>query len=98
MPIDRRRALLVLITGAFALPAAAGSVRKSPNRFARGLLWRVARPGVAPSYVFGTIHLADPRVLDFPEPVTLALSRSLKLRIDALEGIEKQGYRVERAY
>lgn len=76
MPIDRRRALLVLIACAFAPPAAAGSIRKSPNRFARGLLWRVARPGVAASYVFGTIHLADPRVLDIPEPVTRALSLS----------------------
>ena len=76
MAIDRRRALLLLVAGAFALPAAAGPAGKSPHRFARGLLWRCARPRVWPSHVFGTIHLADPRVLDFPEPVRLALSRS----------------------
>lgn len=82
MLIDRRRALLMLLAGVFALPAAAGSVGKSPNRFARGLLWRVSRSGVAPSHVFGTIHLADPRVLDFPKPVTLALSRSRRFFLE----------------
>ena len=83
MPIDRRQALLLLIAGAFVLPAAAGSVRKSPHRFARGLLWRVARTRVAPSHVYGTIHLADPRVLDVPEPVRLALSRSRRYLMEA---------------
>jgi hypothetical protein len=76
MAIERRRVLLILIAGALALPAAAGTVPGPSTRFARGLLWRVARPRVAPSHVFGTIHLADPRVLDIPEPVTRALSRS----------------------
>ena len=97
MPIDRRRALLLLIAGAFALPAAAGSVRKSPNRFVRGLLWRVARPGVAPSHVFGTIHLADPRVLDFPEPVTLALSRSRRYFMETLHGAPERSRFFEAA-
>lgn len=35
-----------------------------PNR--RGLLWKVDKDGVAPSYLFGTIHLSDPRVLTLP--------------------------------
>lgn len=76
MPNQCRRALLLLIAGVLALPAAADPVPRSSTRFARGLLWRVARPGVAPSHVFGTIHLADPRVLEIPESVTRALSIS----------------------
>lgn len=78
MKIDRRRVLVLLIAGAIALPAAArtGPRSPAPSRFARGLLWRVARADAAASHVFGTIHLADPRVLDIPEPVTRALSRS----------------------
>lgn len=76
MPNHRRRELLVLIACSLALPTAAAATPKASTRFARGLLWRFVRPGVAPSYVFGTIHLADPRVLDIPEPVTRALSRS----------------------
>jgi hypothetical protein len=34
-----------------------------------GLLWRVQRDGGPRSYVFGTIHVDDPRVLDLPKTV-----------------------------
>jgi uncharacterized protein YbaP (TraB family) len=29
----------------------------------KGLLWKIEKPGVKPSYLFGTMHLTDPRVL-----------------------------------
>ncbi len=45
-------------------------------RFSRGLLWRVSKPGIAASYVFGTIHFADPRVLLIPDPVRQALAQA----------------------
>jgi uncharacterized protein YbaP (TraB family) len=44
--------------------------------FDSGLLWRIEREGVAPSYVFGTIHVSDKRVLDLPRPVTSAFADS----------------------
>jgi uncharacterized protein YbaP (TraB family) len=50
------------------------------------LLWRVSKPGIAPSYVFGTIHIADPRVLELPEPVSLALARSRHYYTESLQG------------
>lgn len=37
--------------------------------FNQGLLWRVEKPGTAPSYLFGTAHLADKRVTALPEAV-----------------------------
>lgn len=43
--------------------------------FEHGLLWRVTKPGVPASYVFGTIHLADPRALQVPPPVERALAQ-----------------------
>ena len=49
---------------------------KTQARFTRGLLWRVSKPGVAPSHVFGTIHIADPRVLLIPDPVMQALAQA----------------------
>jgi uncharacterized protein YbaP (TraB family) len=43
------------------------------SRFAKGLLWKIEKPGVAPSYLFGTIHSDDPRVTAVPAPVSRAL-------------------------
>jgi uncharacterized protein YbaP (TraB family) len=40
----------------------------------RGLLWRIDKPGVAPSYVFGTLHSADPRVTALTPPVARAFA------------------------
>ena len=34
--------------------------------FDQGLLWRLEKPGVAPSHLFGTVHLADKRVTALP--------------------------------
>lgn len=41
----------------------------APERYTQGLLWKVEAPGVAPSYVFGTMHVSDPRVTRLPRPV-----------------------------
>lgn len=56
--------------------AAEANAAKALVRFSHGLLWRVSKPGVAPSHVFGTIHIADPRVLLIPDPVMRALAQS----------------------
>lgn len=55
--------------------------------FERGLLWRVEKPGVAASHVFGTIHVADQRVTSLPSVVTrqLVAARSFTMEI-ALDG------------
>ena len=46
----------------------------SAEPYARGILFRVDRPGVAASYVFGTVHSADPRVTTLAKPVMDAFS------------------------
>jgi len=50
---------------------------------ARGLLFRIDRPGVAASYVYGTLHSDDPRVTALPPPVARAFEAS---RAFATEG------------
>lgn len=42
-------------------------------QFNNALLWRVSLAGTSPSYLFGTMHVSDPRILDLPEPVEAAL-------------------------
>ena len=42
---------------------------QAQDDFTQGLLWRVEKPGVAPNYIFGTIHIDDKRVTALPEAV-----------------------------
>ena len=52
-------------------------------RHERGLLWKITGPDVASSYLFGTIHIGDPRVTDMPKVITDALisSRSFSMEV-----------------
>ncbi|MBW6423909.1 TraB/GumN family protein [Rhizobium sp. XQZ8] len=40
---------------------------KVPN--AKGIFWKIEKDGLDTSYLFGTMHVSDPRVLDLPESV-----------------------------
>jgi len=63
------RVALALIV-ALVVPCAAA------EPFAQGLLWRLDKPGIPPSWVFGTLHSNDPRVRTLPVPVAHAFSRA----------------------
>jgi uncharacterized protein len=71
--------LLVVFTAA-AAPALAA------EPYERGLLWRIEGKGAAPSHIFGTVHLADPRVTRLPSAVAREFDRarsvSLELTLD----------------
>lgn len=47
-----------------------------PQEFGQGLLWRVSKPGLPVSHVFGTIHVAERHVSVQLEQVTSALTGS----------------------
>ena len=69
--------LPVLLAGhAEPVYAAEAKAAKAQAPFSRGLLWRVSKPGIAASHIFGTIHIADPRVLLIPDPVKQALAQA----------------------
>lgn len=59
------------------LPAWAGD-------FSHGILWKISKPGIAPSYLLGTIHSDDPRVTRLPPAVAhaFAVSRSFTGELD----------------
>lgn len=72
------RGLLQCARGWFAgcaLALAAG-LSAHAQEFDRGLLWEISRPGVPPSYLFGTMHLADARLLTLPPPVERAFAEA----------------------
>ena len=74
-----RRQFALATAGTFAFPAWA---RTQP--FTQGLLWRVTRPGMPASHVFGTIHDAHERLAVLPSPVEAALGRSKSLMVEFL--------------
>jgi uncharacterized protein YbaP (TraB family) len=50
-------------------PACRADRTSAGCRFGKGLLWKIQRADEAPSFLFGTIHIADPRVTTLPTPV-----------------------------
>jgi hypothetical protein len=86
-----RLLFLVLLGMANAVPAA-GPVnaascraddRRAECRYAKGLLWKIERPERKPSYLFGTIHISDPRVTTLAPPVrsTFNAARSFTMEL-----------------
>jgi len=58
-------------------------------KFSDALLWKVAKAGSSPSYIFGTIHVSDPRITNIPEPVKHALNNSGTFVMEALPTAEE---------
>lgn len=52
--------------------------------FDQGLLWKVERSGARPSYVLGTIHSEDERVLALPPPVQAAFDGASAFVMEAV--------------
>jgi uncharacterized protein YbaP (TraB family) len=60
-----------------------------PN--ARSLLWRIERKGLAPSYLFGTIHSTDPRVTKLPPAVQAAFNSANTVALEYIESDKSNG-------
>ncbi len=79
--------LLGLLAAAPALAERRGAAAVAPP-YARGLLWRVDVPGVSPSYLFGTMHSDDERVLALAAPVRRAFDRSRRFALEMVDDEE----------
>lgn len=53
-------------------------------KFSRGLLWKIESPGRKASYLFGTMHSADPRVTDVHPSVRDALNNASSFTMELL--------------
>jgi len=60
----------------------------TPN--GEGLLWRVEGKGAAPSYLFGTMHVTDPRVTEPPEASKAALAEARTVVIETTDILDRQ--------
>jgi uncharacterized protein YbaP (TraB family) len=88
-----RRTVIKLILCACAAtlaqfaPPGSSRAHAQEGAFDKGLLWRIEKPGAAPSHLFGTVHLADKRVTALPDAVRkvfdAARSFSMEVASDA---------------
>jgi uncharacterized protein YbaP (TraB family) len=71
---------LVLILGVLLPGVAAGDAPAIPH--GEGLLFRIEQPGQRPSYLFGTMHVADSDILDLPQPVRDAFRGARRVALE----------------
>ena len=53
--------------------------------YGEGLIWKIEKEGLKPSYLFGTIHLADPRLLSLKPAARKAFDESTTLALEITE-------------
>lgn len=56
--------------------------QKVPPRHAQGLLWKITRIGLKPSYLYGTMHLPDKEITTLARPVLEALDNALSVTLE----------------
>jgi len=78
------RSLPERITAAAALVLATSIAGAADAPYGYGLLFRVERDGTPPSYIFGTLHSNDPRVLALPAPVRDALAGVRRVAVESV--------------
>jgi uncharacterized protein len=71
------RGLLALLLSLPALAAAADS-------YDVGLLWRVDKAGSPPAFLFGTVHVDDPRVTRLPEAVSRRFDAAAEFTMEVI--------------
>ena len=80
--------LLWLVAALTALPIYADIAAKADvagtEKYSRGLLWRIEHDGSPPSYLFGTLHSDDPRVLQLAPPVRQAFDRARSFTMEVV--------------
>ena len=78
---NQRRYLAWISVVALAFAIAVFSVQAG-DRFDSGLLWKIEPAGATPSYLFGTMHSDDPRIVQLPEPVQQAFDRASSVTLE----------------
>ncbi|WP_095202703.1 TraB/GumN family protein [Mesorhizobium carmichaelinearum] len=56
----------------------------------KGLLWKLEKSGEQPSYLFGTMHMTDPRVTTLPPQAQKAFDAAGTLIIETTDVLDKQ--------
>ena len=88
---------IVLCTGLLLMstlaPAQTTTLLANESEFAQqfdtGLLWQIDNGSSNPSFLFGTMHVEDPRITELPGPVLETFNNSASLTTEALLDLEQ---------
>lgn len=69
-----------------------GSQNKQAILHPKGLLWKIEKPGEANNYLYGTIHVGDPRVTNLPKEVEKAFVQADHFVMEMLLNFKSMGY------
>lgn len=69
------------------LEAMRAEAAKIPN--GEGILWKIEKAGVAPSYLFGTMHVTDDRVTELDGPAQDAFAQAKTLVIETTDVLDQ---------
>ncbi|MCU0830002.1 MAG: TraB/GumN family protein [Rhizobiaceae bacterium] len=67
---------------------AAIEARASATINGKGLLWKIEKDGLPASWLFGTMHVTDPRVVSLPPAADAAFNESTRLVIETTEVLD----------
>lgn len=68
---------------------------RTPN--GKGLLWRIDKQGAAPSWLFGTMHLSDPRVTRLPAAAQKAFDAAGTVVIETTDVLDQAKFAAQVA-
>ena len=64
-------------------------ITEEPSKYADALLWKVTKDNLEPSYLFGTIHVSDPKIVNLPQAVSSTLNDSDIFVMEAIPELEE---------
>ena len=96
-PVCEGRDLMVEL--AKSDPATLDNLRQQAAKTIYGdaRLWKLSKPGIADSWLFGTMHMADDKVSVLPEPALAAFNRADKVLVEITDMIDPQKARANIA-
>lgn len=53
------------------------------------MLWKIEKPGIAPSYLMGTMHLTDPRIAKLPDKAKEAIAHAKSVALEVADLSDK---------
>ncbi|WP_230987186.1 TraB/GumN family protein [Allorhizobium terrae] len=64
----------------------AAEAAKTPN--GQAIFWKIEKPGLKPSYLLGTMHVTDPRVLTMPDGAQTAANAAATIIVESDEVLD----------